>query len=97
MPKIKVKLSEATSNKKNIQGAVSSFATNINYSNSTFGIHAKDEAVSISEQFKSSREKLKVALKRDADKIESLTVDFLEIDKTASNKSSTSVGKHSKR
>lgn len=97
MPNIKVKLSEATSSKKNIQGTLSSFATNINYSNSTTGVYAQDRMVLLSTNYKTIRTELNIAIKRDTDRIEKLSIDFLDIDNAASKKSTSSIGKHSKR
>lgn len=94
MPKIKVKLSEATGSKKNIQGALSSFATSISFSSNTTVV-AQEEARNICSDFKNNREKFKSALIRDANRIEKLTIEFLEIDQTTSKKGSTSRGNHS--
>lgn len=96
MPKIKVKLSEATSSKDKVKGALINIATKISYSNSTAGVHAQREMVSSSESYKTTRARMKTALTRDTGRIEELAVEFLEIDEAASKKSSANVGKHSK-
>lgn len=97
MAKIKVDLVEATSSKSGIEKALKNFSTNVNYSNSTAGVYAQDDMVSLSEEFKSTRESIKTSLKRDTEKIEKLTINFIDIDKEATNKSINSMGNHSKK
>jgi len=96
MGKLKVDLTQATGNKKRIQGKMMYINTQINYSNDTEGLSAQEEMVIISEDFKTTRETIKTALTRDTNRIEQLAVEFLDIDKKAKSKEETSVGKHLK-
>jgi len=85
MSKVKVNLLEAKNNKKGLIETILDISTNIRFSNRT-NINAQQDLVSIVDKYGNSRDTLNTILLRDAKRIETLTIEFLEIDYEISKK-----------
>ena len=85
MSKVKVNLLEAKNNKKGLIETILDISTNIRFSNRT-NINAQQDLVSIVNKYGNSRDTLNTILLRDAKRIETLTIEFLEIDYEISKK-----------